>query len=192
MTAKEYLSQARYLDMRIQSKLEQLESLNELATKCTSVITGMPTKPKRPCSHPSCPRITDGRFCEEHQRQENKRYEKYDRNPAMRRRYGRTWKRIRDRHIAAHPLCEMCKKQGRITPAEEAHHIKPLSQGGRSISMRFSKRKEQAILCSFAVPLGTRLWTVSLTGRSWKPHGDTLSGLAALKNLQNGGCFNEN
>mgnify|MGYP007069126447 FL=1 len=29
MSIKEYLSQARYLDMRIQSKLEQLESLNE-------------------------------------------------------------------------------------------------------------------------------------------------------------------
>lgn len=90
----------------------------------------MPTKPKRPCSHPGCPRLTDGRFCEKHQRQENKRYEKYDRDPAMRRRYGRTWKRIRDRHIAEHPLCEMSKKQGRIIPAEEVHHIKPLSQGG--------------------------------------------------------------
>ena len=90
----------------------------------------MPRKPKRPCSRPGCPRLTDGRFCKEHQKQENKRYEKYDRDPAMRRRYGRTWKRIRDRHIAEHPLCEMCKKQGRITPAEEVHHIKPLSQGG--------------------------------------------------------------
>ena len=93
-------------------------------------LVGMPRKPKRPCSHPVCPRLTDGRFCEEHQKQENKRYEKYDRDPAMRRRYGRTWKRIRDRHIAEHPLCEVCKKQGRITPAEEVHHIKPLSQGG--------------------------------------------------------------
>lgn len=93
-------------------------------------LVGMPRKPKRPCSHPGCPRLTDGRFCEEHQKQENKRYEKYDRDPAMRRRYGRTWKRIRDRHIAEHPLCEVCKKQGRITPAEEVHHIKPLSQGG--------------------------------------------------------------
>lgn len=93
-------------------------------------LAGMPRKPKRPCSHPGCPKLTDGRFCEEHQRQENKRYEKYDRNPAVRCRYGRAWKRIRDRHIAEHPLCEICKKQGRITPAEEVHHIKPLSQGG--------------------------------------------------------------
>ena len=37
MTAKEYLSQARTLDMRIKSKLQQIESLNELATSCTYV-----------------------------------------------------------------------------------------------------------------------------------------------------------
>ena len=50
MDIKEYLSQARYLDMRIQSKLDQLESLNELATKCTSVITGMPHAPSKSSS----------------------------------------------------------------------------------------------------------------------------------------------
>lgn len=38
MTAKEYLSQARTLDMRIKSKLQQIESLNELATSCPSFI----------------------------------------------------------------------------------------------------------------------------------------------------------
>ena len=90
----------------------------------------MPKKPKRPCSYPGCPKLTDGRFCEEHQKQENKRYEKYDRSPEMKKRYGRAWKRIRDRHIAQHPLCEVCKRNGRLTPAEEVHHILPLSQGG--------------------------------------------------------------
>ena len=90
----------------------------------------MPYKPKRPCSHPGCPRLTNGQFCEEHQKQENKRYEKYDRPPEMKKWYGRAWKRIRDRHIAQHPLCEVCKRNGRLTPAEEVHHIIPLSQGG--------------------------------------------------------------
>lgn len=42
MTAKEYLGQARYLDDRINSKIRQMDALNVLATKCTSVITGMP------------------------------------------------------------------------------------------------------------------------------------------------------
>lgn len=47
MTSKEYLSQARYLDMRINSKMDQIESLHELATRCTSTISGMPHNPNR-------------------------------------------------------------------------------------------------------------------------------------------------
>lgn len=38
MNAKEYLLQARYLDERITSKTQQIASLNDLATKCTSTI----------------------------------------------------------------------------------------------------------------------------------------------------------
>jgi DNA-directed RNA polymerase specialized sigma subunit len=47
MTAKEYLGQAYRLDQRINSKLEQVASLNKLATKCTSTLTGMPRNPNR-------------------------------------------------------------------------------------------------------------------------------------------------
>ena len=90
----------------------------------------MPKKPKRPCSYPGCPRLTDGRFCDEHARMENKRYEKYERDPQTKRRYGRVWKRIRDRYMNAHPLCEQCQMEGRLTKAEQVHHIKPLSEGG--------------------------------------------------------------
>ena len=42
MTAKEYLGKAYRLDQRINSKLEQVESLNELATKASTTLTGMP------------------------------------------------------------------------------------------------------------------------------------------------------
>ena len=45
MTAKEYLSQARYLDARINSKIRQVADLNELATKATTTLTGMPHNP---------------------------------------------------------------------------------------------------------------------------------------------------
>lgn len=90
----------------------------------------MPTKPKRPCSYPGCPRLTNGRYCEEHAKLEARRYEKYNRDPATRRRYGRAWKRTRERYIAAHPLCEKCGEQGKLTPAQEVHHILPLSRGG--------------------------------------------------------------
>ncbi len=50
MTAKEYLSQARYLDMRINSKIQQVASLNDLATKATSALTGMPHSPNHATS----------------------------------------------------------------------------------------------------------------------------------------------
>ena len=90
----------------------------------------MPYKPKRPCSHPGCPLLTEERFCEEHDKQETKRYEKYDRDPVVKKRYGRTWKRVRDRFITAHPLCEKCLGKNKTTASTEVHHIKPLSQGG--------------------------------------------------------------
>jgi hypothetical protein len=50
MTAKEYLGQAYRLDQRINSKLEQIRSLNELAAKCTSTISGMPKNPSHSTS----------------------------------------------------------------------------------------------------------------------------------------------
>ena len=50
MTAKEYLNQAYRLDQRINSKIEQVTSLNELATKCTSSLTGMPKAPNQATS----------------------------------------------------------------------------------------------------------------------------------------------
>lgn len=50
MKAKEYLGQAYRLDQRINAKLEQVVSLNQLATKCTSTITGMPHSPSKSTS----------------------------------------------------------------------------------------------------------------------------------------------
>ena len=47
MTAKEYLQQARFLDARINSKIQQISSLNELATRCTSTISDMPRNPNQ-------------------------------------------------------------------------------------------------------------------------------------------------
>lgn len=90
----------------------------------------MPRKPKRPCSHPGCPNLTDGRFCEKHARQHNQDYEKYERNKSNKRRYGRAWKRIRDKYVSQHPFCEVCYERGILVETEEVHHKKPLSEGG--------------------------------------------------------------
>ena len=40
MTKKEYLNQAYWLDRRIDSKLEQLSALKDMATRTTSVMSG--------------------------------------------------------------------------------------------------------------------------------------------------------
>lgn len=40
-------------------------------------------------------------------------------------RYGRAWKRIRDKFVKLHPQCELCGAD-----TEEVHHKKPLSKGG--------------------------------------------------------------
>ena len=90
----------------------------------------MPRKPKRPCSTPGCPNITDGQYCEDHRVEERRRYDKYQRSSDVNKKYGRAWKRIRDRYAREHPLCEMCKEDGRLTPTDEVHHILPVSQGG--------------------------------------------------------------
>lgn len=90
----------------------------------------MPRKPKKPCAYPGCPRLTEKRYCEEHEKLVNQQYEKYGRSKEEKKRYGSRWQKIRDAYIHAHPMCEQCLKEGRLTPASEVHHIVPLGHGG--------------------------------------------------------------
>ena len=90
----------------------------------------MPHKPLKPCRYPGCPKLTSGLYCEDHQGIMDRNYNKYTRSANHNKKYGRAWKRIRDRYAKAHPLCEMCLKEGRLTPMTEVHHIKPVQEGG--------------------------------------------------------------
>lgn len=45
MTAKDYLSQAYRIDQRINSKLEQVQSLRDLAEKASATLSDMPRNP---------------------------------------------------------------------------------------------------------------------------------------------------
>ncbi len=90
----------------------------------------MPTKPMKPCKYPGCPNLTSGTYCEKHKSLMAKQYEKYERAPDTRKKYGNEWRRVRARYVAKHPLCERCLKEGRITPVEEVHHIIPVNRGG--------------------------------------------------------------
>ncbi len=92
----------------------------------------MPYKPRRPCAYPGCGRLGESgeQYCEEHTKLERDHYNRYERSADVNKKYGRAWKRIRDRYAQEHPLCEICLKEGRLTPVDEVHHILPVSQGG--------------------------------------------------------------
>ena len=42
MIAHEYLEQLKYLEIRVDSKIKEVAMLNDLSTKCTSVMSDMP------------------------------------------------------------------------------------------------------------------------------------------------------
>lgn len=90
----------------------------------------MPRSPKKPCRYPGCPKLTDGLYCEDHAALARRQYEKFERAADVRKKYGRAWKRIRDKYAAEHPLCERCLEEGRATLMEEVHHVLPVARGG--------------------------------------------------------------
>ena len=90
----------------------------------------MPSKPLKPCKYPGCPKLTSGSYCEVHAGKAASDYNKYTRAPDHNKKYGRSWKRIRDRYIKSHPICERCITSGKVTPVEEVHHILPVNKGG--------------------------------------------------------------
>lgn len=90
----------------------------------------MPRMAKRPCAWPGCPNLTDGRYCDVHAKRAEKVTDGFTREPDKRARYGRAWKKARDAYATAHPFCERCYAQGRMTPLDEVHHIVPVREGG--------------------------------------------------------------
>ena len=115
----------------ILAKVKMVEARREqsLPGFCIGVDC-MPMKPKHPCSYPGCPKLTGRRYCEEHEKLMNQRYEKYERDSSVKKRYGKTWEKIRKRYVQMHPVCEMCFERGIIVETEEVHHKIPLSEGG--------------------------------------------------------------
>ena len=42
----------------------------------------------------------------------------------------RHWRKLRDTYLREHPICAECLKHGKVTPAEDVHHIKSPFRGG--------------------------------------------------------------
>ena len=90
----------------------------------------MPRKPRKPCRYPGCSALTDESYCPEHKRLVAAQYNRYERTPEMKKRYKGAWPAIRRSYLKTHPLCEVCRREGRYTEAREVHHINPLADGG--------------------------------------------------------------
>ena len=96
----------------------------------------MPIAPPRPCRWPGCPALVHEpreRFCAPHRRAHKRDADRRtdERRPSSARRgYGRTWRELRKAVLASQPLCELCLREGRITPATDVDHIVPLRDGG--------------------------------------------------------------
>jgi len=95
----------------------------------------MPRRAPHPCANPGCPGLAEAghRFCPEHRREEQRRYDR-ERGSAARRGYGARWRRLRLMILARHPLCAdpygIHAERGEIVAATEIDHIIPRSAGG--------------------------------------------------------------
>jgi 5-methylcytosine-specific restriction protein A len=80
----------------------------------------MPWAAARYCSKPGHPAFT-GRRCPECEKVWDKAA-----GSAASRGYDRDWRKLRESVLDEEPLCRICAKHGRITPAAEVDHIQPL------------------------------------------------------------------
>lgn len=73
-------------DSIMMDKVKHTEALWEHSSRRAFVMPGkrgdyVPKSPKKPCAYPGCPRLTDRRFCPEHEKLDRDRYNKYERSP---------------------------------------------------------------------------------------------------------------
>lgn len=55
-----------------------------------------------------------------------KRYDE-QRGDSTRRGYDRAWRKVRAVKVSLNPLCELCVREGKVTPAQEVHHVQPVA-----------------------------------------------------------------
>lgn len=84
----------------------------------------MPRKPLKPCHYPGCPKLTEERYCKKHQKEIDREYNKSSR-PYKKLYNFSHWQRLRKHVLTKQPLCVICLKEKRITPATVVDHIKP-------------------------------------------------------------------
>ena len=80
-------------------------------------------KPKRPCRYPDCAGFCEqGQvYCKEHIAESGDRL----RGGATFRGYDRKWREARAAYLRRHPLCVLCRAEGKLTPATVVDHVIP-------------------------------------------------------------------
>ncbi|TCG08365.1 HNH endonuclease [Paraburkholderia steynii] len=88
----------------------------------------MPNRPWRPCVHPGCGALVNGKdgYCPEHLKARRRR-ENEVRPTTAERGYGGAWRKAREAYLRAHPLCmcDECNALGRVLPATVVDHVIP-------------------------------------------------------------------
>ncbi|MBW7452456.1 HNH endonuclease signature motif containing protein [Paenibacillus sepulcri] len=84
----------------------------------------MPLAPFKPCSRTGCKILTRDRFCTDHKKSEQLRYNR-ERGSAVSRGYDSKWRTERLGFLSKHPLCICCQQKGLIVAATVVDHIKP-------------------------------------------------------------------
>lgn len=88
----------------------------------------MPYHAKRSCMHPGCSATYNGQgaYCDKHKGAHDygKTYNDSKRDQSRQTfETSSRWRKIRHAYMARHPLCADCLDAGRITQAQEVHHI---------------------------------------------------------------------
>jgi len=91
----------------------------------------MPYKPRKPCSYPGCPNLTDERYCVVHKKLMEKQYDMYQRSKESASFYhSSAWRKKRADYLIEHPFCVECNRSGRLTKATVVDHVIPIRMGG--------------------------------------------------------------
>ena len=87
----------------------------------------MPSKPLHPCRAVGCLRLVSGAYCPDHASMAKRTDH---RGSASERGYTWAWHKASESYKHRHPLCEVCRLEGRITTTAIAHHLVAVSTGG--------------------------------------------------------------
>ncbi|WP_078060870.1 HNH endonuclease [Desulfotomaculum copahuensis] len=92
----------------------------------------MPIKPPSPCRWPGCP-DAQAPGCQGYCREHVKAHRQQDaahRGTARQRGYNASYEKARAWVLKHHPLCVVCKMEGRLSAATVTHHVVHLADGG--------------------------------------------------------------